>query len=156
MRTIDGLRRTKYLRGRGGNHYNFNRWGRNPAHPLPASCWGIVQWQDSGLWRRRWRFDPSSPSQPPTVKSGTPGKAPGVFHFFNLRTIRRAIRQNHPGVRPPAPASGWLMMKIGQFLTRRPSFCKADTSDYGPWPFFSLTAGINCIYIVDNNIRVPI
>ena len=116
MGTIDGLSRTKYLRGRGDKNYNSEarlRRGprRGPDHPLPTSYWGIVQWQDSGLWRRRWRFDPSSPSQPPAVKLGTPGKAPGVFHFFNLRTIRRAIRRNHPGVRPPDPAAGRLMMK---------------------------------------------
>jgi hypothetical protein len=30
---IAGLERTKYLRGRGDNHYNFRRWGRKPAHP---------------------------------------------------------------------------------------------------------------------------
>ena len=44
--------KTKYLRGRGNNHYNFLSWNRKPGHPLPASYWGIVQWQDSGLWRR--------------------------------------------------------------------------------------------------------
>ena len=73
------------------------------AATLPAPNWGIVQWQDSGLWRRRWRFDPSSPSQSPPVKSATPGKSPGVFHFFNHRTMRRAIRQIIQGFAPLTP-----------------------------------------------------
>ena len=47
-----GGQKTKYLRGWENNHYNFSRWDRKPAKPLPASYWGIVQWQDSGLWRR--------------------------------------------------------------------------------------------------------